>query len=344
MGEAAMNEYRQYPKPEKRGRHANNASNPVTPVTPISSVNSRRQTNPRKPTNPKNAKNSQQNNKKKMSGPWKIVFGISLTVFLVALIALGVMAFSYWQGQNTYDEIASEAFVAPSDPDQASLDDFVVDWDRLLALNPDTVGWIYIPDTMVNYPIVHTTNNDTYLTRDFMGGQGRITTFGTIFLAAENQGDFSDINNIVYGHHMNNGSMFAVIDTFRDSSVFNQHRTVYLLTPNGNYKITTFSLLIVPGSDPLVQASFASDEERIAYFQDKIDRSVVTADSPLVTAEEIGKAFALVTCDYTISDGRAVLFGTVTASTNPNFASAVGSGSIAGDEITNVEDAEKEIG
>lgn len=49
--------------------------------------------------------------------------------------------------------------------------DLEVDWDALLAINPDTVGWVYVPGTNINYPIVHTDNDETYLTRDFNGEQ-----------------------------------------------------------------------------------------------------------------------------------------------------------------------------
>ena len=78
-----------------------------------------------------------------------------------------------------------------------SLADFTVDWDALKAINPDTVGWIYIPGTVVNYPIVQAADDEKYLTHDFKGSEGWIATFGAIFLAAENSSDFSDPNNII---------------------------------------------------------------------------------------------------------------------------------------------------
>ena len=64
--------------------------------------------------------------------------------------------------------------------------DLEVDWDALLAINPDTVGWVYVPGTNINYPIVHTDNDETYLTRDFNGEQSWGATYGCIFLSAAN--------------------------------------------------------------------------------------------------------------------------------------------------------------
>lgn len=253
--------------------------------------------------------------KSKKGGPWRVVFWIALIVLVASLAVLGALLFSYWQGQNAYDKIADQAFEAPQDVEGAALEDLQVDWDALRAVNPDVVGWIYIPGTIVNYPIVHTDNDERYLTYDFNGEQGWGATFGTIFLQAANAGDFSDANNIVYGHHLNNGSMFACLADMQDDAGFNAHRTVYLLTPQGNYKLRTFSMVHCAADDPLAQASFADEAEQTAYVQDKIDRSVAKPDGELPAADEMDHTFAFVTCDNLPSDGRYVLFSYVEDST-----------------------------
>lgn len=263
---------------------------------------------------------------KKKGGPWRVVFWIALVVFVVALAALGAIGFSYWQGQQTYNEIAREGFAPPDDIAAAPLADLSVDWDALKAINPDTVGWIYIPGTVVNYPIVQTTDNEKYLTHDFRGSEGWIATFGAIFLSAENSADFSDPNNIIYGHHLNDGSMFACLADFGDAAQFNDHRTVYILTPKGNYRLNTFALVHVDADDPLAQTQFADEEERIAYVQDKIDRSVVKA-SDIPGAADISQTFAFATCDNLPTDGRYVLYASIAEDTladaDPELAAAV---------------------
>lgn len=249
--------------------------------------------------------------KSKKGGPWRVVFWIALIVLVASLAVLGALLFSYWQGQNAYDKIADQAFEAPQDVEGAALEDLQVDWDALRAVNPDAVGWIYIPGTIVNYPIVHTDNDERYLTYDFNGEQGWGATFGTIFLQAANAGDFSDANNIVYGHHLNNGSMFACLADMQDDAGFNAHRTVYVLTPQGNYKLRTFSLVHCAADDPLAQTSFADSAAQTAYVQDKIDRSTAAPEGQLPAAEDIDHTFAFVTCDNLPSDGRYVLFSYV---------------------------------
>ena len=272
--------------------------------------------------------------KSKKGGPWRVVFWIALIVLVASLAVLGALLFSYWQGQNTYDKIADQAFEAPQDVEGAALEDLQVDWDALRAVNPDVVGWIYIPGTIVNYPIVHTDNDERYLTYDFNGEQGWGATFGTIFLQAANAGDFSDANNIVYGHHLNNGSMFACLADMQDDAGFNAHRTVYLLTPQGNYKLRTFSMVHCAADDPLAQASFADGAEQTAYVQDKIDRSVAKPDGELPAADEMDHTFAFVTCDNLPSDGRYVLFSYVEDSTVAGEHAAGAAQGGAGDQAT----------
>ena len=242
---------------------------------------------------------------------WRIVLIVSSLVFVVAVVALVVQLLSYWQGRNLYNSVADTAFDTPiSDTinsDDATLASVSIDWDALLAINSDVVGWIYIPDTIVNYPIVHGTDNNYYLRRDF---EGNVASYGSIFLAAENTGDFSDTNNILFGHRMNDGSMFGALSNFQDSSVFNQNRTVYLFTPTANYRFTTFAALVVDSNDTLVQANFDSDEELLSYVEDKLDRSVVSADPAYTVSEvvESGKILTLITCNYFDRSQRVVLF------------------------------------
>ncbi len=284
---------------------------------------------------------------KKKGGPWRVVFWIALVVFIGALIALGVIAFSYWQGQDKYSSIATEAFEEPADIEATALSDVVIDWDALKAINPDTVGWVYVPGTMVNYPIVHTDNNDKYLKTDFLGETNWLASYGAIFLAAENAADFSDANNIVYGHHMNDGSMFAQFADFRDEGTFNEHRTVYIFTPERNYKLTTFSLVVVDASDPLAQPSFADAEELQSYVQDKMDRSTVTPDPATVAADGVEKMFAFVTCaDYSATNDRIVLFANVADSAVPANASTPeddAGGSIDPEDAAAAEDAAGDV-
>ncbi len=213
-----------------------------------------------------------------------------------------------------------------------------MDWDALKAINPDTVGWIYIPGTVVNYPIVQAADDEKYLTHDFKGSEGWIATFGAIFLAAENSSDFSDPNNIIYGHHLNDGSMFACVADFSDAAQFNDHRTVYILTPEGNYELSTFALVHVAAT--IRWRRRGSPMRTNAWPTCRTRSTDRWCPLPTYLLLPISKhTFALATCDNLPSDGRYVLYSYVKAST-------VGEGDgdvIDPDAVAAIDSAEQEI-
>ena len=154
--------------------------------------------------------------------------------------------------------------------------------------------------------MVQADDNDYYLTNDFDGQAGWLAVYGAIFLDYRNAPDFSDAVNFIYGHHMNDGSMFADIVSLADAERFQECRTAYVYTPGEDFKLRTFALVHCAADDRIVQAGFGSREEMAAYVQDKIDRSVVAADD-IPPAGDIDKVFAFSTCDN-VSSGRYVLF------------------------------------
>ncbi|WP_165057027.1 class B sortase, partial [Adlercreutzia sp. ZJ176] len=247
-------------------------------------------------------------------GPWRVVFWLALAVLVASLGALAYIGFTYWNGQRAYDEIASANLTVPEDAASATLADFSVDWDALRAVNPDVVGWVYVPGIGVNYPIVHRPHDDTYYLNHTFGGDttGQFgAEFGCIMLSGENSGDFTDEVNVVYGHNMANGSMFAPFAGFTDPSVFNAHRTIYVLTPAGNYRLSTFAVDRIAGVDTTVVVPSQTPDELAAYVQKRMDDSLVAPDPAPRPASEISQVFAFSTCDNAQDTYRFVTFAEV---------------------------------
>lgn len=253
--------------------------------------------------------------KKKKRGIWNIVFYIALVVFIASLVSLGFIYYSYWKERNTYSDIATEVFDASAN----TLADLKVDWDALRTQNPETVAWIYVPETQINYPIVHTSDNQKYLKTNFQGETNWAVSVGAIFLETTNSISLTDDNTIIYGHNMNDGSMFSVIADYADPKIFNAHRDVYVLTPSGNFRIRTFALIHTSGYDNIITTMFGSDGQRTSYIQDKIDRSVVTPDGDLPAVADMERIFTFSTCDNNLDNARYVLFGYVAESTVPGI-------------------------
>lgn len=266
--------------------------------------------------------------KRKRSRGWRVVFWIALAVFIACIVALGVIIWSYWAPNNRYQELATNSgpSVVDTSPQsgassasQANLSDITVDWDSLRAINPQIVAWIYMPGTRIDYPVCQASDNQYYLDTDFDGNRNIATRSGTIFLDAGNSSSFSDQNVFMYGHHMNDGSMFACISTqLSDNAEFNAHRKVYVFTPMLNYECTSFSIVLTTGTDALVRLNFDSSNDMASYILDKEQRSVVTPSEGMPDPAGIRQLFTFSTCDYTQNNGRAVMFTSLTSQAAPD--------------------------
>lgn len=287
---------------------------------------------------------SNSGSRRSRKNPWRVVFVVSLVVLIAALIGLGAIAFQYISQQRAYDDL--EQYASLSDSENVALADLTVDWDALRAVNPDIVAWVYVPDSPINYPVVQGDDNEEYLHKAFDGSTGWLASAGTIFLDSTNSSDFSDRNSALYGHHMNDGSMFASLSDWQNNDEFNAHRDIYVLTPQGNYRLKTFALVKTTGDDALVQTTFSSDESYQSYIQDKLDRSVTTQQGEVLSAADIRQSMLFSTCEYSQADGRAVLFAAVVETTVANdpyiASSAQGTTGISTNESQELDSQYKE--
>ena len=90
-----------------------------------------------------------------------------------------------------------------------------VDFESLRESGPDIIGWLNLPDTVINYPVTQTDDNEYYLHHLYDGTYNKV---GCLFADYENKADFSDRNTIIYGHNMRDGSMFAVLNEYDEQS------------------------------------------------------------------------------------------------------------------------------
>lgn len=239
---------------------------------------------------------------------------VAFAVLAVVVGLIGYIAWTYWNGQNEYDELTEYLQVA--DPEsETTLASFQVDWDGLRAINPDVVGWIYLPGTVINYPIAWREGDDNYYTKHNFG-KNSVGNFGAeygcIALSSSNSPDWTDQANFLSGHHMNNGTMFALLARFVNSDEFNAHRTFYLLTPEGNFKLTTFSCNRIHGKDEqTVIPNFVDKQDMTNYVQQKLDTSLVTADPPAPAAEDVEQIVMMYTCQEPDNRYRICVFASV---------------------------------
>ena len=165
----------------------------------------------------------------------------------------------------------------------------------------DLIGWIYIADSDIDYPIVQGMDNQYYLHH---APDGSYNELGTIFLSYQCSADFSDDLNILYGHNMQYG-MFGDIRRFKEQEQYDKHRYGWLFTTENLYRIDFFTLSIVSAYDtiydiPADRAEWQNSLKANSMYYTETD---INDDDAVV---------ALSTCASDFEDARALFAGKLT--------------------------------
>lgn len=177
------------------------------------------------------SKTLKEKKKKKRNIVYDILIVICLIVFCASAFYLGRWMLENYKSGKVISEVKEEVEIEPEkvktkggkviagmdgDGEEGANAYLDLDMEKLYAKNPDTVGWIRVNGTLVDYPVVQTSNNDYYLTRDF---QENYNDAGCPFMDYRN--DASDLKNnknvIIYGHARKDRSMFGSLDYCRQS-------------------------------------------------------------------------------------------------------------------------------
>ena len=140
-----------------------------------------------------------------------------------------------------------------------------VDFGKLLSENSVTVGWIYLPDSNIDYPVVQAEDNDYYLHRDF---DGSYLYDGCIFADASNEAPFCDDNTILYGHRMMSGAMFADLKRYEDKEYMDSHRIIQIETPERSYDLHVVAFCMEDADSDLYTTWFS---DNISLFSAAFD-------------------------------------------------------------------------
>ena len=180
-----------------------------------------------------------------------------------------------------------------------------VDFNALKKINPDVVGWIYLEDSKVNFPVAQGDDNQEYL---YWLINGDYNSSGTPFVDYRNAWDFSDRNTIIYGHNMNNGAMFADIHKYEDQEYYDSHPVIWLLTPKQTYKLEIFAGYRTGLDADAWKMFFVSDDEFMGWVDTAIEKSAFESDV-IPTVDD--RIVTLSTCSDSANQIRFVLLGVI---------------------------------
>ena len=260
----------------------------------------------------------------------KIIFAV------VFLVAAGVMLYSGFQiaavlidrqeSSNANEKLQEQAVIMmekkepgiiikyKKDPEQADdegtdttepAEETVpirVNFEYLHGINEDVAGWIFCEDTPISYPFLQSPDNDYYLYRLVDGKQN---PSGSLFLDFRNQFDMSDWNSVIYGHNMQDGTMFASLNEYKKQEYYDAHPVMYLLTPEKQYKVE-----LVAGILARADASFydfpVPEDRREEVVNGWLEDSTFQTQTQIQPDDRF---VTLSTCSYEFSDARYVVIG-----------------------------------
>jgi len=241
---------------------------------------------------------------------------ISTLILIIAIVVLVVCGYKlyqiqsgYWEGDKDYKELKELAIQendeTGEDADASTEPRYTIDFGALEGVNSDIKAWLRFDEpAIIDYPVVQGRDNEVYLHRTLSGYEN---TMGAIFINAGNKADFTDRHTIVYGHNMNNGSMFGELDSYNARSFWEQYPYFYIYTPDGaeiRYKIVAAGVVL--SNSDLYQYAFASDED-FEQFLGLLNRTALydtgaslNKDSQIVT---------LSTCTAATGENRFIVSG-----------------------------------
>ena len=174
---------------------------------------------------------------------------VNFIALLLILMVMFLSCYMLWDSNQVYQAADAKNYEAyiPTEKHTKS-------FEELQKINPDIIGWIRINETNVNYPLLQAEDDDTYMNTD---AEGKYSLSGSIFLHCANKPDFSDFNNMIYGHHMEKHMMFGDVGLFADKEYFDEHPYGNLFFDGKDHGIEFYALfrqmLIMSGCSVSVQ-------------------------------------------------------------------------------------------
>ncbi len=227
----------------------------------------------------------------------RLLLFVCVCVFLFSAFQLGKIFYNYYTIEKESEELITKYVEEPEEEVEDPLHR-VINFTELQNINSDVIGWLYIPGTQIDEPILKGENNDTYLRTDLYM---KSNTAGNLFIDEINSRDFSDDNTIIYGHNMKNGSRFHDLRYFVEKEYFDEHQNIYIYLPDGSINVyQAVASTIIEATSDLYQKGI----DYSSYMNQVKSQASVYQN----VSEEQTNMIMLSTC-YSGTENRYVVYG-----------------------------------
>ena len=253
--------------------------------------------------------NTSNNNNNNNNNRNKIIF-LFIYIILVTILSVCVVKIVHWydDSNNTKKEVndiekmvdvkeivdSNVSIELINEPDIPESDYWYfvkmpliqVDFNDLIIMNPDTVGWIQVNNTNINYPIVQADDNDYYLNRSYDKSYNEA---GWVFMDYRNNNDFSNRNTIIYAHSRLDKTMFGSLSKTLKSNWYQNkdNHIIKISTPYENSLWQIFSVYTIEAEAYYITTDFSSDDEYMNFLNTLKSRSKHNFNTSLNSSDTI---------------------------------------------------------
>ena len=225
---------------------------------------------------------------------------VNLIVLVIVLILGGYGVYTLWDDRQIYQRADMENYETwrPEEDDDLS-------FRELQAINPEVIGWLTVYGTNIDYPFAQANNNTKYVNTDITG---EFALSGSLFLDCRNAADFTDLNHVIYGHHMEKKTMLGELECFAERPFFEEHRYGRLYYNGRDHGLEFIAFLETDAYDDMIYNVTLTEDEQEKYLSCLREKAMYYRETELSAKEHF---LTLSTCDSGRTNGRYVLVGRI---------------------------------
>ena len=197
-----------------------------------------------------------------------IIIFLLFIIFVSVMIFSGMKIFNWVKENKESSDITKEIqnFVS-TDENTNTADNYKVDFESLKKKNPDTVAWLKVKGTNIEYPVVKTNDNEYYMTHSFDKSKN---SAGWIFMDYRNKLKGKNENMVIYGHNRRDGSMFGTLKKVLTEGWLNNadNFIIPFVTEKEETQYQVFSVYKIEKEDYYITTNFKTE----AAFQEFINK------------------------------------------------------------------------